>query len=79
MNRDDLIDLLNKNSIRFKLTEHKPLFTVEDSKNLRGQIDGAHSKNLFLKDKKDHKILGKLSRIPNRLTIRFRKQNQLNP
>ena len=51
MNRDDLIDLLNKKSIRFKLTEHKPLFTVEDSKNLRGQIDGAHSKNLFLKDK----------------------------
>jgi len=54
MNRDDLIDLLNKKSIRFKLTEHKPLFTVEDSKNLRGQIEGAHSKNLFLKDKKDN-------------------------
>ena len=47
MNRDDLIDLLNKKSIRFKLTEHKPLFTVEDSKNLRGQIEGAHSKNLL--------------------------------
>ena len=42
MNRDDLIDLLNKKSIRFKLTEHKPLFTDEDSKNLRGQIEGAH-------------------------------------
>ena len=52
MNRDDLIDLLNKKSIRFKLTEHKPLFTVEDSKNLRGQIEGAHSKNLFLRIKK---------------------------
>jgi len=28
------------------------LFTVEDSKSLRGQIEGAHSKNLFLKDAK---------------------------
>ena len=54
MDREGLIDLLNKKSIRFKLTEHKPLFTVEDSKNLRGQIEGAHSKNLFLKDKKDN-------------------------
>ena len=54
MDREGLIDLLNTKSIRFNLTEHKPLFTVEDSKNLRGQIDGAHSKNLFLKDKKDN-------------------------
>ena len=28
------------------------MFTVEDSKSLRGQIEGAHSKNLFLKDAK---------------------------
>ena len=47
-----LINLLDSKSISYKITEHKPLFTVEDSKNLRGSIDGAHSKNLFLKDKK---------------------------
>lgn len=34
------------------MTEHPPLFTVEDSKALRGQIKGAHTKNLFMKDKK---------------------------
>lgn len=32
--------------------EHAPLFTVEDSQKLRGEIPGAHSKNLFLKCKK---------------------------
>jgi len=31
---------------------HPPLKTVEDSKNLRGDLPGGHCKNLFLKDKK---------------------------
>ncbi|MRG71230.1 prolyl-tRNA synthetase associated domain-containing protein [Alphaproteobacteria bacterium HT1-32] len=31
---------------------HPPLFTVEDSKALRGDLPGGHCKNLFLKDKK---------------------------
>jgi Ala-tRNA(Pro) deacylase len=33
--------------------EHPPLMTVEDSKRLRGDLPGGHTKNLFLKDKKD--------------------------
>ena len=32
---------------------HPPLFTVEQSQALRGKIPGGHTKNLFLKDKKD--------------------------
>ena len=55
--KNSLINLLELNSISYKITEHKPLFTVEDSKNLRGSIDGAHSKNLFLKDKKNNFFL----------------------
>lgn len=31
---------------------HPPLHTVEESRALRGEIAGAHTKNLFLKDKK---------------------------
>jgi len=31
---------------------HPPLFTVEQSRALRGKIPGAHTKNLFLRDKK---------------------------
>ena len=32
--------------------EHAPVFTVEEARALRGSISGAHTKNLFLKDKK---------------------------
>ncbi|MFH1806616.1 MAG: prolyl-tRNA synthetase associated domain-containing protein [Pseudomonadota bacterium] len=35
------------------LHSHPPLFTVADSQALRGDLPGLHSKNLFLKDKKD--------------------------
>ena len=50
--KDDLIRILNDNGFEYCVEEHAPLFTVEDSKSLRGQIEGAHSKNLFLKDAK---------------------------
>ena len=36
---------------------HPPLFTVADSQALRGEIAGGHTKNLFLKDKKDNFFL----------------------
>ena len=50
--KTDLLEYLNKNNILFSEHKHKPLFTVEQSKKLRGLIKGAHTKNLFLKDKK---------------------------
>ena len=50
--KDDLIRILNDHGFEYFIKEHAPLFTVEDSKELRGQIEGAHSKNLFLKDAK---------------------------
>jgi Ala-tRNA(Pro) deacylase len=31
--------------------EHQPVFTVEESQTLRGTLPGAHTKNLFLRDK----------------------------
>ncbi|HEX2256650.1 MAG TPA: YbaK/EbsC family protein [Afifellaceae bacterium] len=36
-----------------RTVRHPPLFTVEQSRALRGEIAGGHTKNLFLKDKKD--------------------------
>jgi Ala-tRNA(Pro) deacylase len=36
---------------------HPALFTVADSQALRGEIAGGHTKNLFLKDKKDNVFL----------------------
>ena len=55
--KDDLIRILNDNGFEYFVEEHAPLFTVEDSKSLRGQIEGAHSKNLFLKDAKGNFFL----------------------
>ena len=40
-----------------QIHNHDPLFTVEDSENLRGEIEGAHTKNLFLKNKKNNFFL----------------------
>ena len=49
----ELIGLLNHKKYNFETHKHKSLFSVEDSKKLRGKIKGAHSKNLFLKNKKN--------------------------
>jgi Ala-tRNA(Pro) deacylase len=51
--RDDLAAFLASLGIPTKTVFHAPLHTVEESRQLRGEIAGAHTKNLFLKDKKD--------------------------
>ena len=52
----ELIELL-KDKYKIEVHQHDALFTVEDSIKLRGKIDGAHSKNLFLKNKKNNFFL----------------------
>jgi Ala-tRNA(Pro) deacylase len=47
-----LFDHLADLGIETTTHSHPPLFTVEDSQQLRGDLPGLHSKNLFLKDKK---------------------------
>jgi Ala-tRNA(Pro) deacylase len=49
----DLEVFLDGLGIRTTTVSHPPLFTVEESRALRGTIPGAHTKNLFLKDRKD--------------------------
>jgi Ala-tRNA(Pro) deacylase len=48
----DLFACLERLGIETRTIRHPPLFTVEQSRALRGDIPGGHSKNLFLKDKK---------------------------
>jgi Ala-tRNA(Pro) deacylase len=48
----DLFAFLEKQGIAVTTVDHPALFTVEDSKALRGKIVGGHTKNLFLKDRK---------------------------
>ncbi len=50
--RTDLMALLDTLGIATTTVDHAPLFTVAESRSLRGEIPGAHTKNLFLIDKK---------------------------
>ena len=50
----DLIKLLKDSGKQFVAHKHKALFTVRDSEDNRGEIEGAHTKNLFLKNKKNN-------------------------
>jgi Ala-tRNA(Pro) deacylase len=50
---DDLFAYLTSLGIAHATVTHPPLFTVEQSQALRGTIPGGHTKNLFLKDKRD--------------------------
>jgi Ala-tRNA(Pro) deacylase len=54
---DDLFLLFDEMKIDVSTVEHPPLFSVEDSQSLRGIIQGGHTKNLFLKDKKNNFFL----------------------
>ncbi len=49
----ELFAFLDSLGIAHNTVMHPPLFTVEQSQALRGTIPGGHTKNLFLKDKKD--------------------------
>ena len=55
--RAELFALLDQLGIASSTVEHPPLFTVGQSQSLRGEIAGGHTKNLFLKDKKDQVFL----------------------
>ena len=49
---DQLFAALTGLGITHTTVSHPPLFTVEQSQALRGNIPGGHTKNLFLRDKK---------------------------
>jgi Ala-tRNA(Pro) deacylase len=50
---EDLFAYLDGLGIPHRTVTHPPLFTVEQARALRGTIPGGHTKNLFLKDKKN--------------------------
>jgi Ala-tRNA(Pro) deacylase len=48
---DDLYALFEQRGIGWTRHVHAPVFTVDEAQALRGDLPGAHSKNLFLKGK----------------------------
>jgi Ala-tRNA(Pro) deacylase len=53
----ELFAFLAELGVTVSTKRHPPLYTVADSQALRGEIAGGHTKNLFLKDKKDNFFL----------------------
>lgn len=76
---EDLIRLLDGMGIAYARVDHPPVYTVEEAERLVPPLEGAHTKNLFLRDKPgarhllvsvgydksvDLKALGRLLGIP---------------
>ena len=49
---EDLFARLDALGVTHKTTQHRPVFTVEEGADIKAQLPGGHTKNLFLKDKK---------------------------
>ena len=49
----ELFEFLDGLGISHTTKQHEPVFTVAESQSLRDLIPGGHTKNLFVKDKKD--------------------------
>ena len=61
-----LLSLLDELGMKTKTFEHEAVFTVEESDHVTAKIPGAHTKNLFVKDKKGRfflLVVGNKSRI----------------
>ncbi len=54
---DKLMATLTSLDISFTTHTHRPLRTVEDAKAFRGDLRGAHIKNLYLRDRKKRNFL----------------------
>lgn len=55
--RHDLFQRLHALGIRSETVEHDAVFTVAESAKLERRLPGGHTKNLFLKDKKNRLFL----------------------
>lgn len=51
-NEEQLFEFFGELDIQTTTQRHEALFTVEQSRELRGDLTGGHCKSLFLKDKK---------------------------
>lgn len=54
---DELIKFLDEKGIHSKTFKHSPVHTVEEAQRLRGDIPGAHTETLFLRDGENNYFL----------------------
>jgi len=55
--RSDLFARFDRLGISHTTHEHRPFFTVEEGLDIKANLPGGHTKNLFLKDKKGALLL----------------------
>lgn len=55
--RTDLFACLDELGIAHSTLDHAPVFTVDEGQEIKAGLPGGHTKNLFLKDKKDRFVL----------------------
>lgn len=53
----NLLEFLDNLHISYQLHHHAPVFTVEESHKIDADIPGTHTRNLFLRDKKETMFL----------------------
>lgn len=53
----DLLTLLDRLGIAYSYHAHRPVFTVEEGRDLHDSIPGRHAKNMFLRSKKGEMVL----------------------
>ncbi len=55
--RTELFTFLDQLGIAHTTMAHRPVFTVEEGKDIKAKLPGGHTKNLFLKDKNGALVL----------------------
>ncbi len=55
--RDGLLGFLDALGIAHRTVDHAPVFTVAEADAVKDSLPGGHTKNLFLKSKKDELVL----------------------
>lgn len=53
MSRDELLAFFDRLGLDHRTLDHPAVFTVGEGEDIKAQIPGAHTKNLFLKDARD--------------------------
>jgi Ala-tRNA(Pro) deacylase len=53
----NLLDFMTNLQVSYQLYNHAPVFTVEESHKIDAGIPGTHTRNLFLRDKKETMFL----------------------
>ena len=54
--RSDLFNLLDSLAIPHATVEHRPIFTVAEGEDIKSRLPGLHTKNLFLKSRKEGRL-----------------------